>query len=61
VFESINEMKIISKIAEMSIKVVSGYLGIDPIFETSSEKYEFKNLIHRIHLLSEANRRKVHF
>ena len=54
-------MKIISKIAEMSIKVVSGYLGIDPIFETSSEKYEFKNLIHRIHLLSEANRRKVHF
>lgn len=39
VFESMNEIKCIAKLAEISVKKVAEYLGIRTIFETSSETY----------------------
>ena len=46
VIDKIDEMKSISKIAEISVKLVTEYLNINRIFYTSSEDFKFSQDLH---------------
>jgi hypothetical protein len=47
VFDKMNETKSISKIAEISVKMVSNYLNLSTFFITSSEKYSYTQNLYR--------------